>query len=84
MSQVKEKDEATARPSRREFLRNFVGLTGIAVVAGAPVAGKVSDALTQAPALNPKVLQVTAVSGPQDPIERMRADMARAMQKPVD
>ena len=39
MSQVKKKDEATALPNRREFLRNFVGLTGIAVVAGGPVVG---------------------------------------------
>ncbi len=84
MSQVKKKDGTTTSSNRREFLRNFIGLSGIAVVAGAPVAGKVSGALTKAPALNPKALQVTAVAGPQDPIERMRADMARAMQKPVD
>jgi molybdopterin-containing oxidoreductase family iron-sulfur binding subunit len=84
MSQVKEKDEATVSSNRRQFLRNFVGLTGIAVVAGAPVARKLTGTPVKMPAVNGKVLPVTAVDGPQDPIERMRADMARAMQKPVD
>lgn len=85
MSQVKEKVETTVSPNRREFLRNFVGLTGIAVVAGMPVARELSGVPTKTPvlAIDAKALQVTAVDGDQDPIERMRADMARAMQKPV-
>jgi molybdopterin-containing oxidoreductase family iron-sulfur binding subunit len=84
MSKIIEKEEATTNTSRRQLLQNFVGLAGIAVAAGAPIARKASNASAQTPVytIQQDAAQVTAVDGDQDPLERMRADLARAMQKP--
>ena len=84
MSKVEEATEVTPDTARRNFLRNMVGMAGVAAVA-TPLARKaVSPASVPLTTMQTNTLQVTAVDGPQDPIERMRSDMARAMQKPVD
>ena len=82
MSKVEEVTEVTTDTTRRNFLRNMVGMAGVAAVA-TPLARKAaSPASVPLTTMQTNTPQVTAVDGPQDPLERMRADLARAMQKP--
>lgn len=78
--------ETTSQPdlNRRQFLRNLmgVGAAGVATVAvGGQVSGNFIPLETVETQTPPAV--IPALDGPQDPLERMRVDLKRAMQKPV-
>ncbi len=85
---MKEKGDKNMAPDadRRDFLRNLAGAAGMASVAVVPGAAKpksipLGTIQAAAPTLTPTA--VTA-NGFEDPLERMRADLARAMAKPQD
>ncbi len=82
MSKVEEVAEVTTDTTRRNFVRNLVGVVGVAAVA-TPLARKAASP-TSVPltTIQTNMRQETAVNAPQDTLERMRADLARAMQKP--
>jgi len=81
MSKVEEVTKVTAETTRRNFLRNLAGVAGAAAVV-VPLARKaVPPTSVPSTTIQANMFQETAVSGPQDPLERMRADLNRAMQK---
>jgi Fe-S-cluster-containing dehydrogenase component len=89
MSQDEEKItvEETGAPdiNRRNFLRSLVGVAGLAAVAAAPA----SKALGERSELSLFTVPLQAgnvpeIDGKVDVMTRMNADLARALQKPVD
>jgi len=71
---------------RRDFLRNLVGAAGMASVAVVPGVTKLKSIpldIIQAAAPTMTPTAVTA-NGFEEPLERMRAELGRAMAKPQD
>lgn len=80
MTQTEEKTKAAAVTSRRDFLRGLAGAAGATTTAVTP-AGKAAAAIP----LSAVMLNSPAAdNGARDPLERMRADLARALEKPVE
>lgn len=81
MSQVEETVEAPTT-TRRDFLRNLLGIGGAAAMVTVPISKIVVNDKATAPAtISPRPAQAITFSGPIDPLERMRADLQRALQK---
>jgi len=84
MSIVEEEAKTAPDSSRRGFLRNLAGVAGAAAVITTatrkfpPSSGKESIPLAVVKTYEPPM-----VDGFSDPLERMRADMARAIDKPA-
>lgn len=89
MSQVEEKTtlpEAGAPDvNRRNFLRYLVGGAGLAALAATP-AGKMLEGKSEVSvfAVARQAGDVPELDGTEDAITRMNADLARALQKPVE
>ena len=85
MIETKKKvDETPPDSGRRRFLKNLAGVAGVAAVTAVP-AHKVAQPKTiPLKSVQVQTAEVTPVGGQLDPLERMRADLARALQKPVD
>ena len=80
MPQTEEKTKAAAVTSRRDFLRGLAGAAGATTTAVTP-ARKAAAAI---PLSTVRLNSPAADNGAQDPLERMRADLARALEKPVE
>lgn len=68
---------------RRNFLRNLAGVAGVTAAAAVPGAKKTEEPPSvplQTIQVNPPT--ISPLDGKLDPLERMRADLARAMEKP--
>jgi molybdopterin-containing oxidoreductase family iron-sulfur binding subunit len=84
MSKVDERLKEVPDTSRRDFLR---GLFGVTTLAAAATAGPVAKAVTGRAASPPQSIPlqvVTDISEGADVLERMRVELLRALQKPVD
>ncbi|MDT8305601.1 MAG: 4Fe-4S dicluster domain-containing protein [Anaerolineae bacterium] len=81
MTQTEDKTKAKPGPTRRDFLRGLVGTAGAAAVVTGPTR-KVAAATV--PLSNVRLAPSVIGEGPVDPLERMRAELARALEKPVD
>jgi Fe-S-cluster-containing dehydrogenase component len=84
MSQTDEKKAATDSSTRRDFLQSMLGVAGVAVIAATPArriieesGGSTSFTVTRQNGALPEVDHNT------DVLERMRADLLRALEKPV-
>ncbi len=87
MTKPIEETKAASQPKadRRSFLRGLAGVAGVAAVTAVPAAKKTVEAKAiplNMVQTNPPT--VTPVGGKLDPLERMREDMARAMEKSQD
>jgi molybdopterin-containing oxidoreductase family iron-sulfur binding subunit len=84
MSTVEEETKAAPHTTRRSFLRNLAGVAGAAAVVTTTTRKMTPSTGSEAIPLEAvKVYEPPAVDGFSDPLERMRADMARAIEKPV-
>ena len=89
MSQVEEKttlpEAGTPDVNRRNFLRYLVGGAGLAALAATP-AGKMLEGKSEVSvfAVARQAGDVPELDGTEDAITRMNADLARALQKPVE
>ena len=84
MRKTIDRPDAPPDTGRRGFLKNMAGVAGVAAVTAVPM-----SKAAQAKAIPLNVLQaqpavVTPVGGELDPLERMRGDLARALEKPVN
>jgi molybdopterin-containing oxidoreductase family iron-sulfur binding subunit len=86
MSKTIEQEKAIPDTSRRSFLRGMIGVAGIAALTAVPTAPKA----THPPSIPLTTIQprpapaITQADANADVLVRMQADLARAMQKPVD
>ncbi|GAB4160568.1 MAG: 4Fe-4S dicluster domain-containing protein [Candidatus Promineifilaceae bacterium] len=84
MSLVKEKDEATTDIGRRQFLRNLIGAVSVGAAGAVPVGKALAEKTAATTAsIARQIGDVIEVDGDADVLERMRADLSRAMKKPV-
>lgn len=82
MSQV-EKTVESPTTTRRDFLRNLLGVGGAAAVATIPLSHIPikENSAAAFPAFTPSQTQIPALDGPADPIIRMQTELAQALQK---
>lgn len=81
MTQTDERNGVAAPTSRRDFLRGLAGAAGATTAVVAPLS---KTATATVPLANVRLNSPAPDEGPLDPLERMRADLVRALQKPVD
>ncbi len=84
MSTVEEETKAAPHTTRRGFLRNLAGVAGAAAVVTA-ISGKGTSSKSSGliPTTTIRVSETPAANGISDPLLRMRAELNRALQKPV-
>jgi molybdopterin-containing oxidoreductase family iron-sulfur binding subunit len=84
MSTVEEETKAAPNPTRRGFLRNLAGVAGAAAVVTA-ISGKGTSSKSSGiiPTATIRVSETPTANGRSDPVERMRTELTRALQKPV-
>lgn len=85
MSQPDEKVEAAQTATRRHFLRNVLNVAGVATAAAIPARKMLGNQVaTPAATVSRQAVAGLEVDRSSDVLERMRADLRRALQKPVD
>ncbi|RMG95984.1 MAG: 4Fe-4S dicluster domain-containing protein [Chloroflexi bacterium] len=83
MAKTEENTTLAPDTTRRRLLQTLVGVAGVATVAAAGPVKKATEATTISLDTIPVDAPVVTSDGKVDPLERMRADLARALQKPV-
>jgi molybdopterin-containing oxidoreductase family iron-sulfur binding subunit len=84
MPKIEKETKAAPDTTRRSFLRNLAGVAGAAAVVTTTTRKMAPKSVKGAiPLATVKVYEPPTADGFTDPLERMRADMARAIEKPV-
>jgi molybdopterin-containing oxidoreductase family iron-sulfur binding subunit len=84
MTKTIEKPDAPNDAGRRTFLKGLAGAAGVAAVTAVPVNKAASAKSIPLDMIKVEPAQVTPVGGELDPLERMRGELLRALEKPVN
>ncbi len=84
MTKTIEKPDAPNDAGRRTFLKGLAGAAGVAAVTAVPVSKAAQAKSIPLEMFKVAPAQVTPVGGELDPLERMRGELVRALEKPVN
>ncbi|MBX3055584.1 MAG: 4Fe-4S dicluster domain-containing protein [Anaerolineae bacterium] len=84
MTKTIEKETAIPDVGRRNFLRAMAGVAGVAAVTAVPTARKTPPQSIPLTTIQPRSAPALEADPNADVLVRMQADLARALQKPVD
>ncbi len=84
MTKTIEKPDAPSDTGRRSFLKGLAGAAGAAAVTAVPASKAAQPKSIPLDVIKVEPAQVTPVGGELDPLERMREELVRALEKPVN